>query len=450
MRDSTTRNVLTVREVLGQARFVLERQIGTVWVEGECSNVSIPSSGHVYFTLKDEQSQLQAAWFKGRRSAEALIPKNGMKVRAYGRITAYERGSQVQLMVEQVEDAGVGDLQRRFAELKENLQKEGLFDPEHKKTLPILPQRIGVITSPTGAAIRDILNVLTRRYPDREILIAPVPVQGEAAAPRIAKAIEYFSKERNIDVLMVSRGGGSLEDLWAFNEEVVARAIFGCSVPLLSAVGHETDFTISDFVADVRAPTPSAGAELVIGRKQDFAEQVLRMEQRLTGSLDRYRLHLRSRLSTLRSHRLFHEPAKVVATHRQRISRAEDRLQRALLREVRVPQKRLAELSPHLRQRMETRLHDQQRFVDELQERMARAASELMTRRTQKIQSHQQHLQALNPYEVLRRGFSISRLEDGTVVNMKDPPKEGSRMETLLHGGVIESEVKGHKKDTPN
>jgi len=443
MVDSATRKVLTVREVLGQARFVLERQIGTVWVEGECSNVSIPSSGHIYFTLKDEHSQLQAAWFKGRQSTDALALKNGMKIRVYGRITAYERGSQVQIMVQEVEDAGLGDLQKRFAELKAQLQKEGLFDPGHKKLLPTLPKRIGIITSPTGAAVRDILNVLNRRYPDRELLLAPVPVQGDAAASRIAKAIQYFSREGCVDVLIIGRGGGSLEDLWSFNEEVVARALFDCCIPVISAVGHETDFTISDFVADVRAPTPSAAAELVIGRKQEFVEQVTRMQQRLTGALDRHRLHLRSRLSTLQSHRLFHEPAKVVATHRQRVSRAEDRLQRALLREVKLPQQRLAELKPTLRQRMEARLMDQQRFVDELQERMHRAVQDRVKDQHRALQTHQQQLQALNPYEVLRRGFSISRAQDGSVFSMKNPPIAGDRMETLIHGGVIESEVKG-------
>lgn len=446
---SSSRTILTVREVLGQARFVLERHIGTVWVEGECSNLSAPSSGHLYFTLKDEQSQLQAAWFKGKRSPASLLPRNGMKLRAYGRITAYERGSQVQMLVQEVEDAGLGDLQRRFAELKERLQKEGLFDPAHKKPLPTLPRRIGVVTSPTGAAIQDILQVLTRRYPDREILIAPVPVQGDAAAPSIAKAIDFFAKERMVDVLIIGRGGGSLEDLWAFNEEIVARAIFACPIPVISAVGHETDFTISDFTADLRAPTPSAAAEIVIGRKQDFEQQVARMEHRLTTALDRRRLQLRSRLSTLRAHRLFHEPATVVATHRQRISRAEDRLQRALLREVRVPQQTLAELSPRLSQRMESRLNDQQRFVDDLNLRLHRSVRDAVRDRLQTVTSHRQQLQALNPYEVLRRGFSITRTPQGDVVSMKHPPEPGSTIETLLHGGTIESTVKKTHPERP-
>jgi exodeoxyribonuclease VII large subunit len=442
MNDTASRKVLTVREVLGQARFVLERQIGSVWVEGECSNVSTPSSGHIYFTLKDEHSQLQAAWFKGSQSPEAVLPKNGMKVRVQGRVTAYERASQVQLVVKQVEDAGLGDLQRRFAELKAKLEKEGLFDPGRKKPLPVLPVRIGVITSPTGAAVQDILNVLTRRYPDREILLAPVPVQGDAAAPSIAKAISYFTRNpQEVDVLIVGRGGGSLEDLWAFNEEMVARALADCPVPTISAVGHETDFTISDFVADLRAPTPSAAAELVIGRKQDFEEQVARMQYRCTAALDRCRLELRSRLSRLRAHRLFHEPAKVVATHRQRISRAEDRLQRALLREVRVPQQLLTETAPRLRISMEARVTDQQRFLDELQDRMQRAAAERMRDQKQSVTAARQQLHALNPYEVLRRGFSISRDKDGNVITIAHPPSTGQKIQTLLHGGTIESDV---------
>lgn len=441
MTDSaSSRKVLSVREVLGQARFVLERQIGSVWVEGECSNLSAPNSGHLYFTLKDEHSQLQAAWFRGSRSADALLPRNGMKLRAYGRITAYERSSQVQLVVESVEDAGLGDLQQRFQELKERLQKEGLFDPEAKQPLPSLPRRIGIITSPTGAAIRDILQVLTRRYPDREIVLAPVPVQGDAAAPRIARALEYFSAEQNVDVLILGRGGGSLEDLWAFNEEIVARAVYQCPIPVISAVGHETDFTISDFVADLRAPTPSAAAELVIGKKSDFEERIRRMQQRLAGALDRRRLEYRSALSQLRAHKLFHEPAAVVASHRQSLLRAEDRMHRALLREVQVPQKRLTELTPVLRHRMETRLQDQQRYVDDLHLRLSRAMSDVKRDRQQRLDSRVEQLKALNPYEVLRRGFSITRSEEGEILT--SPPSAGETIETVLHRGKVKSVVK--------
>ena len=433
--------VLSVREVLAQARHVLERQIGTIWVEGECSNVSAPNSGHLYFTLKDEQSQLQCAWFKGSRTQDSLLPANGMKIRAYGRVTAYERGGNVQLIVENVEDAGLGDLQKRFLEMKERLQKEGLFDPERKHPLPTLPRRIGIVTSPTGAAIRDILNVLTRRYPDRHVLLAPVPVQGDASATRIARAIEYFGSSRSVDVLIVGRGGGSLEDLWPFNEEVVARAISACPIPIISAVGHETDFTISDFVADLRAPTPSAAAELVIGRKQDFEKQVERMQQRLAGSLDRKRLELRHRVAQLQIHALFHEPAKVVATHRQRVTRAEDRMQRALLRQVQEPRRRLEAAKPELSHRLESRIRDLQQHLDGLE----RTQHHTMQKRLQEIslilQGKQNQLQALNPDEVLRRGFSITRTAKGEVVSIEHPPQEGQEIETLLHGGRITSTV---------
>ncbi|MEX2606580.1 MAG: exodeoxyribonuclease VII large subunit [Kiritimatiellia bacterium] len=431
------RKVLSVAEVTRRVRMLLEQQMGRVWIEGECSNVSTPNSGHIYFTLKDENSQIQAAWFKGRRAPDALMPKEGMKVRLFGLITAYERSSQIQIRVEDAEDAGLGDLQKRFSELKDSLQKEGLFDASSKRPLPLLPRRIGIITSPTGAAIRDILHVLARRYPDRQVLIAPVPVQGDAAAASIARAIDYFQKNQNVDVLIVGRGGGSLEDLWAFNEEVVARAVFACTIPLISAVGHEIDFTISDFVADLRAPTPSAAAELVIGRKSDFEQQVQRLEQRLRGALNHRRLFLRHRLSDLQSHKLFHEPAHVVSGYRQQLERFQDRFQRALYRQVTDPQRTLSEHRLLLRHHMEHRVHDAQRRVDDLDQNLHRLRELRMRHTGDQLAQFQKQLHAYNPYQVLRRGFSITRTADGTVIEKPETLKPGARLETLTHTGVL-------------
>ncbi|MGA0333936.1 MAG: exodeoxyribonuclease VII large subunit, partial [Kiritimatiellia bacterium] len=426
------RDILSVRELTGRIRQLLERNLGRVWVEGECSNVSTPNSGHIYFTLKDEQSQIQAAWFKGRRGPGALIPRDGMKLRAYGLITAYERGSQIQILVEEAEDSGRGDLQKRFEELKEKLQKEGLFEAERKRPLPALPRKIGIVTSPTGAAIRDILQVLSRRYPDREILIAPVPVQGQAAAVSIARAIEYLSADPQVEVMIVGRGGGSLEDLWAFNEEVVARAIANARIPVISAVGHEVDFTISDFVADLRAPTPSAAAELVIGQKQDFEQRVRRLEQRTQSALIQRQLQLQNRLNELRRHRLFHEPLHLVNGHRQRISRYEDRMQRALLREVQEPLRKLSAQNLQLSHALGHRIRESQRHVDDLDQRGLRQIEKVLDAQRHKLRHSELQLQALSPFQVLRRGFSITRDEQGNVVSDLRGLKPGLRLETLL------------------
>jgi len=364
-----------------------------------------------------------------------------MKLRVYGKITAYERSSQFQILVEKAEEAGLGDLQKKFAELKEALLKEGLFDAALKKPLPLLPRKIGVVTSPTGAAVRDILSVLERRYPDRHVILAPVPVQGEQAAPSIARAIDYFDREGSVDVLIVGRGGGSIEDLWAFNERVVAEALHRCSIPVISAVGHETDFTISDFVADVRAPTPSAGAELVIGRKQDFLHQVGRLDQRLRSSLRQRTLYLKGRLSEARSHRLFHEPALVVSGHRRAVARLEDRMDRCLRREITQPRRQLAETALHLRHQAEHHTQRSQRLLDELGQRLHQLPRDRVKEQRATLDRIRHQLAAYNPSDVLRRGFSITRTADGEVVRDFDALSHGDELVTLTHQGSLHSRL---------
>lgn len=435
------RQVIQVRDLAARVRRLLETRVGKVWVEGECSNVSRPSSGHIYFTLKDEASQIQAAWFRGRRGPDAIVPRDGMKLRVFGLVTAYERGSQIQVLVEQAEDAGAGDLQKRFEELKARLQAEGLFDPARKRPLPLLPRRIGVVTSPTGAAVRDILQVLGRRYPDRHVLLAPVMAQGEGSARGIAAAIEYLNRNQLVDVMIVGRGGGSLEDLWSFNEEVVARAIHASAIPVISAVGHETDFTISDFVADVRAPTPSAAAELVIGRKEDFEATLSRLRQRLGGALNQRVLTLKNRLARARGHKLFHEPRHLVAARRQQLERLDDRLRQSLTRRATEPQRVLAEHRLTLRHLMEHRLRETQRRVDELEATRLRAMDLTLRDARQQLDRHLRGLNAYNPHNVLRRGYSITRAPGGAVIEKLSALKPGAPLETLTRDGSILSVV---------
>jgi len=275
--------IYKVSELTSGIKAVLEDTFSDVWVEGEVSNFVAHSSGHFYFTLKDERSELRCVFFKNNNEGLKFEIKDGIYIICFGRIGVYEKRGQYQLYVSQVEPKGLGSLQLAFEQLKERLYKEGLFDPAHKKPIPLLPQRIGIVTSPTGAAIRDMLHVLEKRFANVEVIINPVKVQGEGAKEEIARAIEEFNLLKNVDVIIVGRGGGSLEDLWAFNEEIVARAIYNSSIPVISAVGHEIDWTISDFVADVRAATPSVAAELVIARKSELVEKLDSIEKKISG-----------------------------------------------------------------------------------------------------------------------------------------------------------------------
>ncbi len=264
MIQPTGKKIYSVSEITHEIKVLLEGRFPGVWVEGEISNIRKPGSGHVYFTLKDEGSQLQAVLYRSQFSRSKFDLKDGLQVIAFGDVSVYAKGGRYQITVAEIEPKGLGALQLAFEQLKQRLAKEGLFAPEKKKRIPLLPERIGIVTSPTGAAIRDILTVIERRFANVRILISPVRVQGETAAGEIAAAIDGFNSRADVDVIIVTRGGGSLEDLWAFNEEAVARAIAGSHIPVISAVGHEIDFTISDFVADLRVPTPSAAAERAI------------------------------------------------------------------------------------------------------------------------------------------------------------------------------------------
>jgi exodeoxyribonuclease VII large subunit len=412
-------HVYSVTELTRRIRSVLEQGIGSVWVEGELSNVRRPASGHCYFTIKDETAQLRAVVWRSDLRLLACAPADGLLVRAGGAITVYERDGSYQLVVRRLEPGGKGSLQARFEALKKKLEAEGLFAAARKRPLPLLPQHIGIVTSPTGAAIRDMLNVLTRRFPNLHIALAPARVQGEGAAEEIAAAVDLLNAQGGYDVLIVGRGGGSLEDLWAFNEEVVARAIARSRIPVISAVGHETDFTISDFVADLRAPTPSAAAELVVGRKDAFERELAQHSAALARALRQAWLEARARFLAAAGHYVFREPANLVRLYRQR----------------------LEGLGVRLRRRLEDRAREAQQGLDDLALRLTQRVQASRTLWRQQVSGLERQLAALSPLAVLERGYSLTRTCDGRVVRSAGELRKGQAVVTRVARGSFESEV---------
>lgn len=406
---SIFRPIYTVSQLTNEIKNLLERNFEYIWVEGEISNLRIPTSGHIYFTLKDETAQIRAVMFRLQSRLLKFEPVDGLQVISYGRISVYEPRGEYQLIVDYLEPKGLGALQLAFEQLKEKLAQEGLFDPAHKKPIPRLPQRIGIITSPTGAAIRDMLKIIERRYANIHILIYPVRVQGPGAAQEIAQAIKELNEWPNIDVIIVGRGGGSLEDLWAFNEEIVARAIFSSRVPVISAVGHEIDYTIADFVADLRAPTPSAAAELVVQEKIELLEGLANLNNRLFHNL---RSFLEIKKEKLQSfiYRLI-DPRKKLSDQRLHIDDLSHRLFKALsqtlLKKKEIFQFKRDSLFLHHpgRQIGQASLHLQQLF-----RQMILAVKGEIRLLRQKWQNCSEKLNALNPLAILERGYSIAWL----------------------------------------
>ncbi len=389
-------HILTVTHLTIQIKNLLEGNFPDIWVEGEISNLSIPQSGHAYFTLKDEQSQIRSVLFRSSQRFLKFTLQHGMQVICRGRVSVYEPRGEYQLIVDYIEPKGIGALQLAFEQLKAKLEKEGLFDLDHKRPLPLLPQRIGIITSPTGAAIRDMLRVIKRRHPRMHILIYPVPVQGIEAAPAIVEAIQHFNRDQNVDVMIVGRGGGSLEDLWAFNEEPVARAIYASKIPVISAVGHETDYTISDFVADLRAPTPSAAAEMVVKSEESFREFISSLESSL---IKRIRQQIDLTRASLREFtRLLGDPRRLLEQYVQRVDELTGRLATGLRHHVRRDRALLTALTAGL--------------------------------------DH------LNPLGILSRGYSVTRkLPEGVILKDASDVRPGDLLNTKLHNGEIISRV---------
>jgi exodeoxyribonuclease VII large subunit len=390
--------VYSVSEISRQVKLLLEDSFPALWVEGEISNFRPHHSGHLYFTLKDENAQISCVMWRSRAASLALDLRDGLQIRVYGTIRVYEKAGRYQLDLLRMEPAGLGDLQLQFEKLKQRLAEEGLFDPELKKEIPSYPQKVGVITSPTGAAIEDVISIARRRSPSTEIIVYGVKVQGAGAAKEIAAAIRLFNHHYPVDVLIVGRGGGSLEDLWAFNEEIVAREIFHSTIPVISAVGHEIDFTISDFVADLRAATPSAAAELALPDDGDVRQWLKEVEKSIALKFAENINNLRKEVAAYKNSYAFRRP--------------KDMLQQKILQ------------------------------IEELTQRMHLAVFHHYSEKNQTIENLQNRLNTLNPLHVINRGYAMVLKEEKTISSVNQVKRE-DLIKIKIKDGKIESKVLG-------
>ncbi len=435
------RKIYKVIELTRMIKSSLERQFGNVWIEGELSNVRQPASGHYYLTIKDSSAQISAVLFRGNQAGLKFKIKDGVHVRAYGQVSVYERSGSYQIILRTIEEAGQGSLQAQFEALKEKLRLEGLFDPARKKRIPTLAQHIGIVTSDTGAAIRDILNVTSRRFPNLHIVLAPARVQGEMAAKEIAAAIDLLNERGGLDVMIIGRGGGSFEDLYCFNEEVVARAIARSRIPIISAVGHEIDFTISDFVADLRAPTPSAAAELVVGIKDEFIQQLDVLERRIGRGLENSLSSARSRLKVVEGSYVFREPGNLAKQYRRRLDTVLMQMQHRLTSSLRDGYQRLDTVSMRMEHELKSGLQNGVRRIDDVESRMIKQMEQRQENYHQKLLRFEGQLSALNPLAVLKRGYSVARNSKGNIVKSVSDVKSGELLVTQVADGKIESSV---------
>ncbi|NQU95662.1 MAG: exodeoxyribonuclease VII large subunit [Candidatus Omnitrophica bacterium] len=406
MKTAEEKRIYTVSELTRNIRMILEDSLGTVWVEGEVSNFTSHQSGHMYFSVRDEDSVLSSVLFRRVNYGLRFKIENGMHVLCFGKISVYDKRGQYQLIVEKIEPRGAGALQIAFEQLKEKLRKEGLFDESRKKPIPALPQRVGVVTSPTGAAIKDILNVAKRRFSNIEIIVNPTRVQGEMAKEEIVRALDLFNVLGNVDLIILSRGGGSTEDLWPFNEEIVARAISRSRIPVISAVGHQVDYTISDFVSDFRAPTPSAAAELVIPKKEDLISALDGFSERMGNVLLSKINFMKESLEALKKRYVFREPFNIVTQREQEI--------------------------------------------DDLARELTSKSAVLVKFKEEALNTFAAKLEALSPLGILGRGYSITKSEkNGKVIKNAENLKKNDYIRTKFAKGEIISmveEIKNLKK----
>jgi len=419
--------IATVSQINGYVKKILDHNIilNNVWIKGEISNFKHHYSGHLYITLKDEGGVLKAVMFRGSAQSLNFEPSDGMKVLARGRISVYEAGGSYQLYIEEMIPDGVGELYIAYEQLKKQLEEEGLFRPEHKKPIPKFPKRVGVVTASTGAAVRDIINVITRRYPMAEIVIYPAQVQGVGAAESVVKAIEYFNATNEVDTLIVGRGGGSIEDLWAFNEEMVARAIFECQTPVISAVGHETDVTIADYVADLRAPTPSAAAELAVFDYKQFEETVAAYKLLLDKAANRKLEQARFRLEQCRMRLKLKNPERRVNDRRQQLADMEECLNRL----------------------MQEALKESRRSIEKRTERLNYLMAGKLEKEKHRLALDASRLEGLSPLKKLSAGYGFVQKKSGEALRSVTQVKPGDTVCVYVTDGSLETLVKEVRPD---
>jgi exodeoxyribonuclease VII large subunit len=433
--------IFSVTELTFAIKAVLEPPFRAITVKGEISNFKLQSSGHLYFSLKDAGAQISAVLFKGNAASLPRLPKEGDQVVAMGELSLYAPRGSYQIVVRELQFIGVGELLMKLHQLKETLQARGWFDPARKKSLPKLPKRIGVVTSPTGAVIQDILNVLTRRFKGFQVLLNPVKVQGEGAAEEIAQAIADFNQYNLADVLIVGRGGGSIEDLWAFNEEIVAKAIFESKIPIISAVGHETDFTIADWVADIRAPTPSAAAEIAIAEKANLLKFLAGVQAQAQQRVLSQVSALRQKLLSLQRHPLISTPHSLLAPTVQRLDNFQSDLEDAMKRHIEEKKQKIASLQKQL-----SLLEPTQKFTQwkgqlkSYHDRILQAMQSSLQQRTERLHRLVGHLRSIHPQHLLKKGYSILMVGDSVLLSAKTiQPKQ--TIQALLHDGQITATV---------
>ena len=436
-------SVISVSELNKKAKSLLEKGIPKLWIEGEISNLAKPASGHMYFSLKDEMSQIRCAWFRQRQHQNTLNIVNGSKMLALGKIGLYEPRGEYQFIVEKMEIAGEGDLKRKYEDLKRKLSAEGIFSEENKSELPNLPKRIGVITSPSGAAVQDILAVLNRRFPIIPIIIFPVAVQGEQAAPQIQNALEKANFRADCDLLILARGGGSLEDLWAFNEEIVARAIFDSEIPIISAIGHETDVTISDFTADLRAPTPSGAAELAVPDQHDWIKSIDNISEKINTIITQ-QINSKSQLSDWINKRLSQSsPMMTVKRQIEKSNNLQKMLSSSILQNLSRQEKNIHQLKSNLNEvSPRLKIHTQLSRIKELNQKITSCSDHLLEGLNNRIKLASKTLNSVSPLRTLDRGYAIARdAKTKNVIMSADTIEIENDIEVKLAKGEIKVTV---------